>query len=354
MKRFAVIVLAVIALLFVSLGVLLHLFMRRELRHLEERVAADFERSREPFTAELRYVVSLPVFARRDGGDASSLVLAHVPPTVPPSLRVDCVQWKRDWVLHVADARVDELDLEWMSKLSTFGFLELDAAPLDVWAWVHAGRVRLMRGLRDDDLPRASAEVRELARLMISSETPDGFAVAVHLLGVEAEAHARAVESGMDVMGIEPVDEEGRRRMSRVFNVVRDSRSLMSSPPYSELDLGALHCLSLQTGLTEAHEFERLLHTAMRPRYAALERELETSNCRLTRARQRVLHPDASDQRPVSLGALCGGEQRARCERHYSAHSLAWLPFVRFPLGVMGLSIKHLESPFAHYAAASP
>ena len=77
----------------------------------------------------------------------------------------------------------------------------------------------------------------------------------------------------------------------------------------------------------------RYLKRAMRERYAEINNELSLSSCRLRAARRHQRKPDPELGVPVSTLALCPGGLWTYPPCELPEVSLAWLPFVRFPLG---------------------
>lgn len=129
--------------------------------------------------------------------------LAIVPPTVVKKL----IDLGDRWPEVVDDPEVAAIDTSWLAAL----------APYDHWDWEGDGpsaldggigasaprpefgklatfaKLRLMQGLAKGDAPVAAREVRQLARLLASTELVSGATFAALLLGMERAAHARLV-----------------------------------------------------------------------------------------------------------------------------------------------------------------
>lgn len=341
---------------------------RSELRTMQAVQATAFARWNAEIAADVGSFSTHPLLLPREGGDASAVFFRHVPWRDGPgsgfsAFQRDVADWRSEWVRHEADARLDSVDLDWLARLAPYGWLDLDApgspreafvfgddhapwlANSSVWFFV---KVRLLRGLRDDALCAASAEVSELTRLLLSAEEGRAFFVGVGLLREQRRAWERAKVLGQQVDACPPMREADGRRLLRVFFAARLSRSLVATEPASRIALGPLQCVSLAEAAAEAHVLSTLLRGALRERYDALDAELAASPCRLRRARENLRRPAPETQLPVSLDSPCLGSRRARCDE-FPSWRVGWLPFTRVPLGVWALSMRYGTDPPSLY-----
>lgn len=84
---------------------------------------------------------------------------------------------------------------------------------------IAAAKVHLVKGARAGTLPQAAKDVRQLARLCLTTESLIGAMVGVALAGVEGRAHEWAVAHQVDVADWTPVDGERLNRAKAVFKL---------------------------------------------------------------------------------------------------------------------------------------
>lgn len=193
-RRWLVSGLAALVLLWIVIGSFANYLARTSLEERRARLRAEFAPHEVAFKNDLVALAGNPLLARRDGGDASKIMVAHVRsakfngwrptlsgnPPLPAPLMSELSRWGAEWEQHVDDADLVALDLTWLSTLSTTGYWDLepvggplDAAPFGSFDGVLPhfddlyllAKARLLQGLRTGDHRQAGAEVRELARL---------------------------------------------------------------------------------------------------------------------------------------------------------------------------------------------
>jgi hypothetical protein len=206
-------------------------------------------------------------------------------------------------------------------------------------------KARLLLGLQRGDHREAGTEVRELARLALTTETVIGVSMAVGLLRHEEAAWETARLRGLEVSEWVPVPEAERQQLWRAMYAAVPTRSLLASDPLTRVDVGVFQCAALREPLLVAHFLSPYLRRSLRERYSELDEELSRSQCRLRRARLNQQEPEEAGRFPVSTRALCPGGPWAfdpPCE--VPEISLSWLPLVRLPLGaLMILSTPHVD-----------
>ena len=307
MSRFLKTIVVLLGLLLLgTLGVSLALRHRVQtgLNALQAQQDAEGARFRARIEADSARWKDDPLLAPHDGGDAAALLFVHLrwmddgrQPPVPARLAEQLQALGSDWGKHVEELDFTGVDLTWMSQLAQFGFWDVEAAgsPLADAPWApvtegmpnfidaqHLGRGRLAQGLQSGSAVVAAAEVRELARLCLSSERLVGEMVGVALLSIERRAREEAVRRNQDVTGWTSISEEDQQALKRVLYVAPARFGLFPVALPGEAP-GA--CTGLWEGLGQAYLVRGYLHDVLAERYAALTTTLAASPCRLRRAR---------------------------------------------------------------------
>jgi hypothetical protein len=354
------VVLAVLVVGLVLVGTLLAREGEATFQKSQKQLADDWARWASVIEADDARWKNHPLLQPRDGGDASPLLFAHVrwdkvdggrtSPEIPEPLSKQFKEWGADWPKHAGEAGVELLDLAWMSELDHYGYWDLEpvGGPLDAVAFspltepipqfvdvLDIARARLAQGLASGHHVEAAHEVRELARLSLSTEQLVGAMVTVALLHLEQRAWDEAVDRHLDVSGWEPVSEVDRQRLKRVLWAVNAPLALAGNGPMLSSKLEVGRCTALRQGLGTAHFLRGYLQRRLPERYGALTRSMEESSCRLRR--QRAVWTDArpEGQLPVSVMAFCAGEfgdpSMSLCR---APNFVVTLPFVREYLGM--------------------
>jgi hypothetical protein len=218
-----------------------------------------------------------------------------------------------------------QIDLSWLPKLERydhwdiFGHGRLSDAlrerpekldwlrlPLPRFSVLHFyARARLRSGLRDHDFPKALKEVRQLARLMETTETLVGGLSSVTLLNDERDAYEEAVRQGeIKASAWTPISSELTRRARRALYGYGQLFSAFSDPELMQHlagspDAVAGRCAALFEGLmaqswlhsyySERYPFEVDLTSGLQ----AIDRAAQAPNgCRLSYARRIWSHPE--------------------------------------------------------------
>lgn len=196
-----------------------------------------------------------------------------VPPgtlTVPEDLRAALTDGAFFLDADLADAGLEDalgaVDTSMLSRVHEFDHWELTGAgspltPAASWTaglapypryiqLVAGAKVHLVKGARAGALPQAAKDVRQLARLCLSSESLLGALVGLAIVEDEREAHEWAVAHGVDVGDWTPVD---AGRLERAKALLRMA-SVFLGPAADEATFGrALACAEVSRciGLSE-------------------------------------------------------------------------------------------------------
>jgi hypothetical protein len=297
-----------------------------------------------------------PLLQPRDGGDAAPLVFAHirwekgltrVPPPVPDELREKMLSYDGGWPEHVEELDLAAVDTSWLSGLSGAGYLDIEGegsalqqAPFDPLQepipnfidLQNVAKVHLAQGLKAGDARPAARDVRELARLCLTSELLIGDMIAVALLGIEARVHDEAARRGQDVTGWTVYSPEQRLALRRVDWVGAAPYTLMATGALASFEPVIGRCTGLREAGGMAHYIRSYGEGAFADRYAAIGAALEKSPCRLRRLKAAWRANDPSGRLADDGSALCQpGETKDSCQ--YPA-IVFHLPGVRSFIGV--------------------
>jgi hypothetical protein len=262
------------------------------------------------FLDDQAYLASHPLFAPRKGArDAGSVIGPRIhwvrvrPGTLDyPALSDDAIdrglydKLGADW-LDAPPERWSGLDFGWMAQLAQQDFWDLERnsisdpddllrpEPLssDLFAWAE---LRLARGLHENALPAAVAEVQELARLCFTTEH-----FATHIAGIALLASVN--EAQKKSAGSLPWAELGRIQRS-LFGAQAFAR--LETPPQYAPDFDKLvvgRCAALGDGAWTALLTRAELVDSHPEEYRRLESLLvHAPECRLRRIRERWALPD--------------------------------------------------------------
>ena len=319
---------------------------------------ADAERYRARIEADTARWKHDPLFAPHEGGDAAALLFAHVrwekdtvrPDPAPPVVSAAFKTWGLDWPRHAAELELSGVDLAWMSQLEHFGFWDLEGPdspghdlPFEpvtetIPNFVDAqllGKLRLAQGLQSGGPVRAAAEVRQLARLCLSSESLVGEMIGVALLGIERRVHEEAVRRGLPVDGWTPISEEDQASLQRVLWVAPASFDLLASEALAARRPAIGDCAGLREGLNLAFYLDGYLREELPARYESLGRALADPRCRLRRLRAAWGLSGQKGQLPVGAGACPPGTETAQNPACAAPGPLGRLPLLRAYLAQM-------------------
>lgn len=214
----------------------------------------------------------------------------------------------------IFDAEVDLIahDPSWLSKLHAYDHWALDEAMAarakpddEMWSpmpgftdFTTWAKVRLLAGWRENDMVSASADVQQLARLLVSTETLIGTMVASGVLLNERRMHDDLVAAGFAVPAEwQPMTYDDYWRIRRV---ARSSFSYVNPGTPSQyqdiLDGTApLDCLAIHEGVASAWATGALGRSTYPSGYCALDRLVEETRgvCRFSVYRKKWLTKEA-------------------------------------------------------------
>lgn len=347
----------VVALALVIYGALAGYALRKATGALREgqAVAATEQATfRDAVMADHRRWQSDPLFARRDGGDASELLAERVgwerrpaPKRLPAAVIAGLNDAGADWPASNLD--VSEVDLSFFASLGDAGFWDLEAPGSPLHGTPYAGmedptpahrdvtalaKTRLLRGLATNQMRPALDEVHELARLCLTTETLIGSMVAVGLLEMERKAAAEATARGLDLGGFPVPTEEDRLSLKRALWAAPHATSILSpAEPLDPVFPLVGRCAALSE-LAVPLYIRPFASTVLAERYAALTKMLDESDCRLRRLR-RAWATTGEGELPLSGDAFCksaGTSGGVVCDAPEFA---VRLPFVRPAIGAV-------------------
>lgn len=299
-----------------------------------ESASRELERNWKRWEPEIQKDLALwkdhELFQPRDGGDASKVFFEHVrwsgfdaglPPAVPDDVSKALHDWNSEWAKHAGpDAGVEHVDVRWLAELEPFGYLDFEpvGGPPDSFGYDPASepipnlvdatnvvKVRLMQGLADGTHVQAAREVRQLVRLLLTSEGLVAEMVAVSFLGLERRAYDEAVARGLDVTGWEPVTPEDKQALRRLLWALKGPEQVLATPELMRFPLPIGRCSALNEGMWMAHMLRGYLEPDLKERYATYTRHLDESGCRLRRLRAAWTTRSKNGQIPVNSKALC-------------------------------------------------
>lgn len=167
---------------------------------------------------------SIAAYRATQGNAASALAL-------PEELKQRLSEWSKAWPAHAADVDLSGLDFQWMRELARYDHWDIDTGSPIAWmkpfSWIsaplpsyvdlqHWAKLRLLKGEQHDDIVTAAAEVRELARLVASTELLLGDMMAISILKQERRAYERARARERSTAGWQPLEDEDLDRWRRV------------------------------------------------------------------------------------------------------------------------------------------
>lgn len=352
----------------------------RELRERRAALAASFERHGAEFLADQEWAVTLPLPAQRAGDrDAGPFlnpridwfgreaVLAAFRASLPAGtarLTLDAARKKvipAEWWT-TAPAAWEGLDFGWMAELSGFDRWDLEAGgprpdagdprwdppSPDLAALVAWAKLRLAKGLRDGQPAPAAAEVAELARLLMSTESRVALVLGVRLLTFNERVRQLA---GAPPGAWPALDGDTEVRLRRASDAAV-AYFLSGVPERHAPDAGRIRfgrCAALGDALTMEELLRPFLVDAYPGEYARLARELEAApGCRLAALRRSWGSPPRLPGRAELCGSRAGLSDRVSCELELLA---VRIPPLRTLYGELMWALAGPD-PFARYETA--
>jgi len=348
---------------------------RTKLDDARARLASDWKAFEPRVVADEARWKADPLFAPHPGGDAAPVLFAHVrfekdgkPPPVPVELTEALKAAGADWAKRSADFEVSAIDTAWMAQLGSFGWWDVEGQgtplerrtfevmtePLPVFTDLQAfAKVRLLQGLQSGSLVEAGKEVRELARLCLTNETLVGAMVGTALLGIERRAHEEAASRGLDLTGWTPISEADQASLRNLLWAAQARHTLLAPEPLANRPFAVGECTSLREGVGQALFLRGYLGDDLPERYASLAKTLETSSCRLRRARLAWSSTGpAAGELPVKGSTLCLQEPGVEPTDCAVPDGVMHLPFAR---AFIGRTLAVIATPdwFAKYREAN-
>lgn len=373
MKRALIVVFVVLALLLVAHGVLVGPMLYKGTMALRERQAesaADQAALATQVMADHLRWQNDPLFQSRDGGDAAEVLFRHVgfegARRAPEALSDELVAAVRDAGTDWPTSRIDvaPTDLSWLSELSRFATWDIEGpgtplfdAPFDgvneplpraVDVMVIA-KVRLLQGLAAGKMRPALADVRELARLTLTTELLIGDMTAVALLGIERRGAEEAVKRGLDLEGWRALTQDETDSLKRALWVATHSTSLISPLKPLDSQFPLVGRCSAQRELALALYVRPWASSVLPDKYRAFDEQLATSSCRLRRLR-KAWATTGEGELAVSGKAFCDATAGSSCDM---PDVVARLPLVRPAVGSV-LAATASTDPFRLYKDAGP
>lgn len=371
MKRALIVVFVVLALLLVADGVLVGPMLYKGTTALRERQAesaADQSALAAQVMADHLRWQNDPLFQSRDGGDAAEVMFRHVGfeggARAPEALPDELVAAVRDAGAEWPTAPIDvaATDLSWMSELSKFATWDIEGpgtplfnAPFDGLNeslprsvdLMHLAKVRLKQGLATGHIHPALAEVRELARLSLTTEMLIGDMTAVALLGIERRGAEEAVKRGLDLEGWRAHTEDETQSLRRALWVATHSTSLIAPLKPLDSQFPLVGRCSAQRELALALFARPWASSVLQDKYRTFDEQLAASPCRLRRLR-RAWATTGEGELPLNGTALCFAKGYEVC---HVPDILAHLPLVRPTVGSI-LAATASTDPFRLYKDA--
>lgn len=322
------------------------------------RFAADQVRFRDQVMADQRRWAADPLFAPRDGGDASALLLQHVgwdqrPP--PEQLPAEVSAALRDageaWLTRPID--VSAVDTRWMRELSAFAIWDLEApgTPLhgtpfrsfeddypDFWHLTNLAKVRALQGLASGEPGPAIDDVTELARLSLTNERLISNMMGTALLGLARKTADEAATRGQDAGRARVFSEEEVRSLRATLWVSTSASSLLGSPAGIAPDFPLVGECAAQFELAGALTLRQYVKPVLPERYRELEEALQKSPCRVTRLRAAWATSGVGEL-PLGGAAFCESSIVSTETSCHVPDVVVHLPFVRQAVGARLLTI---------------
>lgn len=309
-------------------------------RHAEEvvrRRAAHEKR----FLEERAKTMAMPflrgIGSRSDAGPTLNLLVPWWDRVATPlTLGKDEQAAYADDIVALIGRDLPQLRFDWMRALARFDHWRIDADERvqqqsgyifevlpDYETLVHYGKARLVDGVARGDEVAASAEVQQLARLLMSSELLISTMVATNLLAMERKLYEAESAKGrrlpeawrpLAADDIEMIRRVARGGFEYMEIAALDLRVLDGNAP--------LDCVALHEGLASALAFRVVAAEAYADAYEAYERLASGGVCRFTAVRSRWTLPDEAFEPQRACGPP---HEFATCLRY----SLTHVPLVR-------------------------
>ena len=329
---------------------------REKMEQVQAGLATDWKNFEPQVLADEARWKNDPLLTPHPGGDAANVLFAHLrwdkdnaPPPLPTELTEALRTAGSEWAKKADAFDVSAIDSRWMAELGAFGFWDLEgegsrvekqpfallSEPIPEFTDLQVqAKVHLLAGLKAGSAVQAGKDVRELARLCLSSETLIGEMVGTALLGTERHGFEAAVERGQDVTGWSPISEADQKSLTRLLWAAQAPSTLLAIGALSTWRVAVGECAAMREGFGQAFFLRGYLQDQLPERYASMGTTLESSGCRLRRLRLAWKNPEPSaGQLPVKGSALCMQEPGIEASECAVPDGAILFPFARAFIG---------------------
>ena len=232
--------------------------------------------------------------------------------SIPENLESNLDEWGYGWTDHFSEAGIATLDFSWMKSLASYNFWELDPKALamanrektidqklfllvtkrvrpDFSKFQKWAILRMLRGIATGNPYDASNEVRQLSRLLASTETPEGLLMAVKILSLENQVIQSygAVKVGINAL----VDNVKMKLISQLllaqrqlFDPATPEKDFFEIVKGTESNIGA--CAALNEAVISSSLCAIVAEGEKPKEFSKITRALIESKCRATIARE--------------------------------------------------------------------
>ncbi len=313
----------VLSLSIIAIG-LVEVLYRLQVKPTLEKNRAVQERFIQPYLDDLQFLAKNPLFENRSAGmtDAGvylnakvfwSPTIAGAPargqaqPLVSTEARENLLRMKTEWMRKFPRAEKLKADLSLFTGLNRFDYWDIEAeSPIgdligkrrfipppqlpipEVSDLLAVVKLRLMMGALTKDPLAALTDVRQLSRLLLTTENMQLVLAGLSALDLERFAFRFYVEEmGMNAGQWTPIDRNTTRRAYRAILATRGYLRLWSRPEKIQtIFLGELTPIGLCAAANEALPLEYSLRRKLEPRWP-LEINLKTEYSRLDQVLKR-------------------------------------------------------------------
>ncbi len=265
---------------------------------------AAYRRKKARIDADEAFWSAHPLLQPVDGGDAEPLLTRFIrwekdktqAPYIPEALTAAMRTPDGGWAYRFAEFDAGGVDLSWMASLGSYGTWDLDSPTSpSSQGWrsfpegidlVGVAKTRLVQGLKHGDAREAAQQVRELARLCLTSERLLVHVYALGLLNEERSAFQAAQAAGQPVDGWSPIDERSVHTLKQLLFMAQAPSGLWAGPDVAAAHFPVGACAGLAESLGVAVTLHAFLADEYPQRFKALGDLLRASPCRLRRLRE--------------------------------------------------------------------
>jgi hypothetical protein len=163
----------------------------------------------------------------------------------------------------------------------------------------------------------------------MTTESLVGAMIGVSILTIEHRARDEAARRGHDLAGWPDVSKDDQDSLRRLLWATPAPYALAATGPLAAATPAVGRCIGLQESIALAHYLRPYLEDELPERYASLTRALETSGCRLRRARAAWQSNDPAGQLATNGRALCQQSPGQPAEVCNAPEWIGHFPFFR-------------------------